>query len=46
VRSRKTPNAPAEIGHRSAVAVHMANLAYRRKQRITLAEARAIVPEF
>src|SRR5579863_9927987 len=46
VRSRKTPNAPAEIGHRSAVAVHMANLAYRRKQRITLAEAKAIVPEF
>jgi predicted dehydrogenase len=45
VRSRKTPNAPAEIGHRSAIAVHMANLAYRRKQRITLAEARAIVPE-
>jgi len=46
VRSRKVPNAPAELGHRSAVAAHMANLAYRRKQRITLAEARAVVPEF
>jgi predicted dehydrogenase len=39
VRSRKEPNAPVEIGYRSAVAGHMANLAYRRKQRITLDEA-------
>jgi predicted dehydrogenase len=46
VRSRKVPNAPAELGYRSAVAAHMANLAYRRKQRITLAEAKAITPEF
>jgi len=46
VRSRKTPNAPAEIGYRSAVAVHMANLSYRRRQRITLEEAKSIKPEF
>jgi predicted dehydrogenase len=46
VRSRKTPNAPAEIGYRSAIAVHMANLSYRQKQRITLEMARSIVPEF
>ena len=39
VRSRKTPNAPVEIGYRSAVAAHMANMAYRRKARVTLAEA-------
>ncbi len=45
VRSRKTPNAPADTGYRSAVACHMANLSYRRKQRITLEEAKAIVPE-
>lgn len=36
VRSRKEPNAPVEIGYRSAVAAHMANLAYRQKERITL----------
>jgi predicted dehydrogenase len=45
VRSRKTPNAPVEKGYRSAVAVHMANLAYRRKERITFEAARAIQPE-
>jgi len=39
VRSRKEPNAPVEIGYRSAVAGHMANMAYRRKQRVTLDEA-------
>jgi predicted dehydrogenase len=42
IRTRKTPNAPAEIGYRSAVAAHMANLSYRRRQRLTLEEARAI----
>ena len=42
VRSRKTPNAPVEIGYRSAIAALMANLAYRRKQRLTLASAKAI----
>jgi predicted dehydrogenase len=41
VRSRKTPNAPVEIGYRSAVAAHMANIAYRKKERITLETARA-----
>jgi predicted dehydrogenase len=40
VRSRKTPNAPVDIGCRSAVAGHMANLAYRTKQRVTLEQAR------
>jgi predicted dehydrogenase len=46
VRSRKSPNAPAEIGYRSAIAVHMANLAYRQKQCITLEVAKSIAPEF
>jgi len=46
VRTRKTPNAPAEIGYRSALAAHMANLSYRKKRRLTLEEARAIQPEF
>ena len=46
IHSRKTPNASVDIGYRSAVAAHMANLAYRRKARITLEEARAIQPSF
>jgi predicted dehydrogenase len=46
VRTRKTPNAPVEIGYRSALAAHMANLSYRQKRRLTLEEARAIQPEF
>jgi hypothetical protein len=45
VRSRKTPNASAEVGYKSAIASHMANLAYRGKRRITLEEAKAVVPE-
>lgn len=36
VRTRKEPNAHVEIGYRSAVAAHMANLSYRQKQRVTL----------
>jgi len=36
VRSRKQPNAPVEIGYRSAVAGHMANMSYRQKKRISL----------
>jgi len=40
VRSRKQPNASIEIGYRSAVAAHMANLAYRHKERITLEAVR------
>jgi predicted dehydrogenase len=46
IRSRKTPNAPVEIGYRSAIAAHMANLAYRRRERVTLEMARAEPPEF
>ena len=46
IRSRKPPNAPAEIGHRSAMAVHMANLSYKLKKRITLEEAKAYTPEY
>jgi predicted dehydrogenase len=44
VRSRQTPNAPVELGHRSAVAAHMANIAYRERRRVTLEEARAWQP--
>src|SRR5438128_6829738 len=36
IRSRKEPNASVEIGYRSAVAAHMANVAYRQKERVTL----------
>jgi len=39
VRSRKEPNAPVDIGYRSAVAAHMANLSYRQKRRVTLESA-------
>jgi predicted dehydrogenase len=46
IRSRKQPNAPAELGYRSAVAVHMANLSYRSRKRITLEEAKAYTPEY
>jgi len=41
VRTRKQPNAPVEIGYRSAIAAHMANMAYRQKQRVTLEMARS-----
>jgi len=46
VRSRSVPNAPAELGYRSAMAVHMANLSYRQKRRVTLEEAKAVTPEY
>jgi predicted dehydrogenase len=46
VRSHNQPNAPAEIGYRSAIAVHMANLSYKNKRRITLEEAKAMMPEY
>ena len=46
VRSRGTPNAPPEIGYRSAIAVHMANLSYKNKRRITLDEAKGMTPEY
>jgi len=40
VRTRKQPNAPVEIGYRSAVAAHLANMAYRQKRRVTLEQAK------
>ncbi len=40
VRSRKEPNAHVEIGYRSAIAAHMSNQSYRRKERVTLETAR------
>lgn len=47
IRSRsKQTNAPVEIGYRSAIAAHMANLAYREKRRVTLEEAMTAKPEF
>src|ERR1700676_4318169 len=39
-RNRQT-NAPVETGYHSAVAAHMANLAFREKRRITWEEAKA-----
>lgn len=44
-RNKKT-NAPVEIGYRSAIAGHMANLAYRQKQRVTLENALSAKPMF
>ena len=44
-RNRKT-NASIEIGYKSAIAAHMANMAYRQKRRITLEEAMAAKPEY
>lgn len=46
MRSRKTSNAPVELGYRSAVVAHMANLSYRQKRRITFDEAKAVQAEF
>ena len=46
MRSRKTPNATVDIGYRSAIAAHMANLAYRQKQCITLEAAKSAEPQF
>lgn len=45
IRNRKQPNASVEIGYLSAIPVHMANLAYRQKRRITLQEAMAAPAE-
>src|SRR5262245_18574081 len=45
VRSRKEPNASVELGYRSAIAAHMANLSYRRKQRVTLETARQVAKQ-
>lgn len=46
IRSRGTLNAPPQIGYRSAMAVHMANLSYKHKKRMTLQEAKSIQPEY
>ncbi len=46
MRTRRTPNASVDIGYRSAVAAHMANLSYRQKQRITFELAKSVQPEF
>ena len=47
IRTRnQNTNAPVEIGYKSAVAAHMANLAYRQKRRITQQEAFAAKPEY
>ncbi|MGH9200224.1 MAG: hypothetical protein ACRD2A_03200 [Vicinamibacterales bacterium] len=45
VRSRKEPNAPVEIGYRTAVAAHMANLSYRQKKRVTRESIRTELPD-
>jgi hypothetical protein len=41
IRTRKTPNANVELGYRSALAAHMANIAYRQRQRVTLETAKS-----
>jgi predicted dehydrogenase len=46
IRSRNAPNAPPEIGYRSAMAVHMANLSYKKKRRILLQEAKQYPQEY
>jgi hypothetical protein len=46
IRARKTPNATVELGYRSAIAAHMANIAYRQKQRVTLETAKSFRPQF
>src|ERR1700745_2726426 len=46
IRIPNTPTAPIDIGYRAAIASHMANLAYRQKQRITLEEAKSAQPQF
>jgi len=47
IRSRKKEtNAPVEIGYYSAVAAHMANLAYRQQRRLTWEDARSAHQEY
>ncbi len=41
VRSRRRPNAPVELGYRTAVVAHVANSAYREHRRVTVEEALA-----
>ncbi len=45
IRSRRQPNAPVDVGYRSAVAGHMANLAYRTKRVVTMEDARTTPPQ-
>lgn len=45
IQTRKRPNAPVETGYRSAIAAHMANLAYRHKRRVTLESARKMLQD-
>jgi predicted dehydrogenase len=45
IRDRKQPNGTVEIGYLSAVACHMANLAYMRKRRVTVQEAMEAKPQ-
>jgi predicted dehydrogenase len=40
--SRKTPNASVELGYKSAMVAHMANVAYRHQQRVTEQSARML----
>ena len=46
MHNRKTPNASVEIGYRSAIAAHVANIAYRQKQRVTLEAAKSAAPQY
>jgi len=47
IRTRnKQVNAPVDIGYKSAIAAHMANLAYRMKCRVTLDEAMVAKPMY
>ncbi len=41
VRSRRQPNASVELGYRTAVVAHVANLAYRERRRVVVEEALA-----
>jgi hypothetical protein len=42
LRSRKPTTATVDVGYKSALAVHMANISYRLKRRVTEAEARKL----
>lgn len=44
VRSRKQPNAPVDLGYKTAVAAHMANISYREKRRVTSDSVTATAP--
>jgi predicted dehydrogenase len=46
MRTGKTSNAPVDIGYRSAIAVHMANLSYRQRQTVTAEMANSARPTF